>query len=117
MGDTSNDHSLLSSGFSRRNFLKASITTGIGLTFGQWQTGAALADETPKRGGHLKLGLSGGASTDSLDSATYMRFPGSAPDLAGCIEAFKTDQMKRLEHIPFDENFYENPARILNRVR
>ncbi|MHC5232874.1 ABC transporter substrate-binding protein [Brucella sp. LJL56] len=72
MGNNSNDHSLLSSGFSRRNFLKASVTTGIGLTFGQWQTGAALADEAPKRGGHLKLGLSGGASTDSLDSATYI---------------------------------------------
>src|SRR5690606_1417307 len=31
---------------------------------------AARADE-PKRGGHLKIGLSGGATTDSLDTGTY----------------------------------------------
>ena len=32
--------------------------------------GAAVAQE-PQRGGHLKLGLNGGATTDSLDPATY----------------------------------------------
>ncbi|MEJ5022644.1 ABC transporter substrate-binding protein [Ochrobactrum vermis] len=72
MDDNFDNRSLLSGGFSRRKFLKASVTAGVGLTFGQWQAGTALADETPKRGGHLKIGLSGGASTDSLDPATYI---------------------------------------------
>ena len=33
-------------------------------------TGAAMA-QAPQRGGHLKIGLEGGASTDSLDPASY----------------------------------------------
>ncbi len=55
----------------RRTFLSG--TVALGLTAGL--SGTLIAPkaraEEPKRGGHLKLGLKGGATTDSLDPATY----------------------------------------------
>lgn len=52
---------------SRRRFMGS---TAAGLVAASGMPLVARADE-PKRGGHLKIGLSGGATTDSLDTGTY----------------------------------------------
>ncbi|MBW7920883.1 MAG: ABC transporter substrate-binding protein [Rubellimicrobium sp.] len=54
---------------SRRRFMGSSAAAGL-VTASSLVPLAARA-EGPKRGGHLKIGLSGGASTDSLDAGTY----------------------------------------------
>lgn len=51
----------------RREFLARTAAAGIVVT----GLGTAARAEEPQRGGHLKLGLNGGAATDSLDTATY----------------------------------------------
>jgi peptide/nickel transport system substrate-binding protein len=57
---------------SRRGFLGRTAALGLAATASGLllPEGAAVAQE-PQRGGHLKLGLNGGATTDSLDTATY----------------------------------------------
>ena len=61
---------LSSDGISRREFL--SQATALGLTAvaasSMWSTAVKAA---PARGGHLKLGMTGGAISDSLDPATF----------------------------------------------
>lgn len=54
---------------SRRRFMGNSAAIGLAAASASLPF-AARADE-PKRGGHLKIGLSGGATTDSLDTGTY----------------------------------------------
>lgn len=55
----------------RREFLGLAMASGLTLAAASaLYPGSARAEE-PKRGGHLKLGIGGGASTDSLDPATY----------------------------------------------
>lgn len=64
-------HGTISGQLDRRRFLAG--TAAIGLvsgTTGLILPGIARAQEA-KRGGHLKLGLKGGAATDVLDPATY----------------------------------------------
>src|SRR3954469_12543338 len=46
----------------------AALGLGFGLGFG---SGPALAQDTPKKGGTLKLGMEGGSASDSLDPRTY----------------------------------------------
>ncbi|MFD2235907.1 ABC transporter substrate-binding protein [Aureimonas populi] len=53
---------------SRRRFIEGAAATGLALAASPLLMGSARAQE-PKRGGHLRLGLSGGATTDSLDPA------------------------------------------------
>lgn len=63
---------LFGMGANRRDFLKTSIAAGLvlgGLGVARAQSGQA---ETPVKGGHLKLGINGGAATDSLDPATFI---------------------------------------------
>ena len=58
-------------GMNRREFLGATAAFGIAAaTASSFAAGEARAQE-PKRGGHLKLGLNGGAATDTLDPAGY----------------------------------------------
>ena len=54
---------------SRREFLQRAAVLGIGMTaaVNLWTTSANAA--TPKRGGRLRLGLTGGSISDSLDPA------------------------------------------------
>src|SRR5690606_18828055 len=52
----------------RRGFVQGSALLGLSLAAASFPTGRLLARE-PKRGGHLKLGLGGGASADTLDPA------------------------------------------------
>lgn len=55
----------------RREFIARTAMAGLAIAgSGAFAATRAEAQE-PKRGGHLKLGLNGGASTDSLDTATY----------------------------------------------
>ncbi|RYE83109.1 MAG: ABC transporter substrate-binding protein [Hyphomicrobiales bacterium] len=58
---------------SRRGLLKASAMLGAGALLSGSALSAALAQEasTPKRGGHLILGLDTASSSDSLDPAFY----------------------------------------------
>lgn len=65
-------HPSILSGLNRRSFLKTVALTGLSLTAGGTLLANASDAAAPKKGGHLKLGLSGGASTDSLDPATYI---------------------------------------------
>lgn len=59
-----------SSQLNRRHFLASTAAAGFALSAsGLLLPGDARAAE-PKKGGHLKLGLKGGAATDSLDPAT-----------------------------------------------
>lgn len=58
-----------SRGLNRRDFLGRTAAVGI-VAAGTGTAFPANAQE-PRRGGHLKLGLNGGAATDSLDTATY----------------------------------------------
>lgn len=65
------DSLIVSGGVNRRTFLGGTAALGLAAGFsGTLIAGKARAEE-PKRGGHLKLGLKGGATTDSLDPATY----------------------------------------------
>ena len=58
-------------GFTRREFLGGTVALGaLAATATTFAPGRASAQE-PKRGGHLKLGLKGGAATDTLDPAGY----------------------------------------------
>lgn len=63
---------MLLAGMSRREFLGRAIAAGMTLaTANSLLASSANAQQQPKKGGHLKLGLKGGASTDSLDPAAY----------------------------------------------
>ncbi|PTM92130.1 ABC transporter substrate-binding protein [Mycoplana dimorpha] len=65
------DGLIVPASINRRGFLAGTAALGLAAGFGATMTaGEARADE-PKRGGHLKLGLKGGAATDVLDPATY----------------------------------------------
>lgn len=56
-------------GISRREFMGRAMAAGATLAVASQLYSTASAAETPKRGGHLKLGLEGGSTTDSLDPA------------------------------------------------
>ncbi|HZS84458.1 MAG TPA: ABC transporter substrate-binding protein [Stellaceae bacterium] len=56
----------------RREFMSRAAALGVSAALADSVlAGAAFAAETPKKGGHLILGLNGAASGDSLDPATY----------------------------------------------
>ncbi|MAU96680.1 MAG: peptide ABC transporter substrate-binding protein [Fulvimarina sp.] len=57
---------------SRREFLGRAAALGITVTAANGLLVSAGHAQTPKRGGHLKLGLEGGSGTDSLDPAKYL---------------------------------------------
>ena len=52
----------------RRELMAGAAGLGLGLGLGM---GPAFADEAPKKGGTLKLGMEGGTASDSLDPRTY----------------------------------------------
>ncbi|MCA0050905.1 ABC transporter substrate-binding protein [Mesorhizobium sp. B283B1A] len=54
---------------SRREFLGRAAALGLSATFANSLIAGAAMAQTPKRGGILKAGLSGGAATDTLDPA------------------------------------------------
>lgn len=57
----------------RRQFLSAAALMGAATGLSSIPLiGAHAADVPPKQGGHLRLGMSGGSTTDSLDPTTYL---------------------------------------------
>ncbi|CAH0342222.1 ABC transporter substrate-binding protein [Rhizobium sp. CECT 9324] len=72
MRDFTKNSGLLDGGINRRGFLGGTTALGLAAGFGGslLLPNGARAQE-PKRGGHLKMGLKGGAATDTLDPATY----------------------------------------------
>ena len=52
----------------RRQLMASAAALGLGYGLAP---GAALADDMPKKGGTLKLGMEGGSASDSLDPRTY----------------------------------------------
>lgn len=61
----------ISADVNRRGFLGGTVALGLAATFGGTMAAGRAQAQEPKRGGHLKLGLKGGAATDTLDPATY----------------------------------------------
>ena len=62
---------LMSGSINRRQFLEGAVALGISSTIA---TGALA--ETPKRGGHVIVGLNDASASDSLDPGTYTSFMG-----------------------------------------
>ncbi|HUF45594.1 MAG TPA: ABC transporter substrate-binding protein, partial [Aestuariivirgaceae bacterium] len=68
------DHSILNTagkrGLSRREFIQTALALGMSVPAASllW---SQTARSQAKQGGHLRLGLAGGATTDSLDPSTY----------------------------------------------
>lgn len=59
-------------GTTRREFMARAAALGVSTTVASSLAAkATFAEEAPKTGGHLILGLDGASSTDSLDPATY----------------------------------------------
>ncbi|CAN7662279.1 ABC transporter substrate-binding protein [Rhizobium sp. LjRoot30] len=56
-------------GMNRREFMGRAMAAGLTLTAATHLFAASAEAQEPKKGGTLKLGLEGGASTDSLDPA------------------------------------------------
>src|SRR6476469_7522370 len=54
----------------RRELMASAAALGLGLGFGLG-AGPALAQAAPKKGGTLRLGMTGGTPSDSLDPRTY----------------------------------------------
>lgn len=63
--------SLSDNGPNRRQFMTQAAAFGFAAGAAGTLFSSSARAEEPKRGGHLKLGLRGGATTDSLDPATY----------------------------------------------
>ncbi|PWV98872.1 peptide/nickel transport system substrate-binding protein [Hoeflea marina] len=60
---------LTSAGLSRREFMGRAIAAGLTISAASTLFANTAVAAEPKKGGHLKLGLQGGAATDSLDPA------------------------------------------------
>ena len=61
--------SVTSGGMSRREFMGRAMAAGLTMTAAGKLYVSAAAAQTPKSGGHLKLGLQGASATDVLDPA------------------------------------------------
>ncbi|MCQ8781995.1 ABC transporter substrate-binding protein [Mangrovibrevibacter kandeliae] len=64
--------SAVAGGLSRRDFLGRAAALGLTVTAANGLLVSAGWAQTPKKGGHLKLGLEGGSGTDVLDPAKYL---------------------------------------------
>lgn len=58
-------------GMSRRDFLGRAAALGVSATFANSLLSSAASAQEPQKGGTLRAGMQGGASTDSLDPATW----------------------------------------------
>ena len=60
------DTILRQGGLDRRSFGKLAAMLGAGASIGALMPGIARAQEEPKKGGDLSIGITGGATTDTL---------------------------------------------------
>ncbi len=65
------DGLIVPSAINRRSFLAGTAALGLAAGLGGTMAAGSARAQEPVRGGHLKLGLKGGAATDVLDPATY----------------------------------------------
>ncbi|MFV0383568.1 ABC transporter substrate-binding protein [Paracoccus sp. (in: a-proteobacteria)] len=73
----------------RRGFLQASSAAALALGVAS----AAFAQPAPQRGGHVRIGHSGGATSDSIDPATYTGGPVVTAMLGGvCNNLVEIDE-------------------------
>ena len=56
---------------SRREFMAQAAALGVAATVPALASESALA-AMPRKGGHFKIGIGAGSTTDSLDPATYL---------------------------------------------
>lgn len=63
--------SLAAGTLTRRDFMAAAAATGVTATLANTLF-SNIAHAAPQRGGHFKLGIGAGSTTDSLDPATYV---------------------------------------------
>ncbi len=78
---------LLAAGrINKRQFMQGALALGVSAALAPSLMNDAFAS-TPKRGGHLKLGLAGGNTTDSLDGATLGDTFAIAVCMGGCFDA------------------------------
>ena len=68
-------------GVDRRNFLQGAAGGTLAMTLGLTPSASAVAS-TPKRGGHLRVAILGGSSTETLDPHTGLVQPDFARTLA-----------------------------------
>lgn len=66
---TEKERNIFVNGLSRRGFLGTAAGAAVA-SGGVWMPGGAQAQETPKKGGTLRLGMEGGTSTDSFNPMT-----------------------------------------------
>lgn len=59
-------------GMNRRDFMGRALAAGMSLSAAGSMFATSAAAAEPVKGGHLKLGLEGGAATDVLDPAKYL---------------------------------------------
>jgi peptide/nickel transport system substrate-binding protein len=72
MSDLENPKSIWTAGaIARRDFLGRVVALGASTALASGLLPASSVADTPKRGGHLKVGLSASSETDSLDPATF----------------------------------------------
>ena len=62
---------LTSGKISRREFMGRAAALGVTTALAGTLCGQAVQAATPKKGGHLRVGMGHGSTTDSLDPATY----------------------------------------------
>ena len=58
-------------GIGRRDFMTLAGALGVGMALGTGLLGKPARAATPKKGGHLIIGLDGAGAGDSIDPATY----------------------------------------------
>jgi len=88
------DHLLKSANVTRRDFMGRAAALGVSATIASsmWSSSAHAA--APKKGGRLRLGLGGGSTTDSLDTATLPDFMAqqlSMGQLRNCLVEIDAD--------------------------
>ncbi|WP_375688603.1 ABC transporter substrate-binding protein [Pseudooceanicola sp. LIPI14-2-Ac024] len=77
------------SNLDRRGFLKGTTAAALALGLAP----RAMAQETPKRGGSVRIGHSGGATSDTIDPATYTGGPVVTAMLGGvCNNLVEIDE-------------------------
>lgn len=56
---------------SRRDFMKTAAAFGLSAAATPLLARSAFAQETPKKGGTLRIGMRGGSTTDTLNPTSY----------------------------------------------
>ena len=58
---------------SRREFIGRAVALGVTTAMATTMAGKALKAATPKKGGHMRVGIGAGSTADSIDPATFLQ--------------------------------------------